>query len=88
MKPATQRVQPFPTRRTDGAGGGSGDGGMMEARVTRLEADLGELKTDMKAVRDRLSRIEGEIARLPGYPGLFVICGTLVATVRLMLRFF
>lgn len=88
MRPATHRVQPFPNRRTDGAGGDSGDGGMMEARVTRLEADLGELKTDMKAVRDRLSRIEGEIARLPGYPGLFVICGTLVATVGLMLRFF
>ena len=60
----------------------------MEARVSRLEGDLGELKTDMKAVRERLSRIEGEIARLPGYPGLFVICGTLVGTVGLMLRFF
>ena len=88
MKGATQRVQQFPARRSDGTGGDNGDGGMMEARVSRLEGDLGELKTDMKAVRERLSRIEGEIARLPGYPGLFVICGTLVATVGLMLRFF
>ncbi len=60
MKPATQRVQPFPTRRSDGAGGGSGDGGMMEARVTRLEADLGAIlcltssgATAMRVARER-----------------------------------
>jgi hypothetical protein len=69
----------------DGApyhGGGSGGGGGMSdlsPRVARLEDDMKELKSDMKNVRDRLAKIEGEISRLPGYPGIAVIVGVIVA---------
>lgn len=52
---------------------------MLTARVQRLEEDMKELKTDMKNVRDRLAKIEGEISRLPGYPGIAVIVGVIVA---------
>lgn len=59
--------------------GGGGDDRMLEARVGRLEDDMKEVKSDIKNIRDRLSRIEGEIARLPGYPGIAVIVGLIVA---------
>jgi hypothetical protein len=73
--------------KTKGTSGGGGGDGMLEERVKRIEVDLTELRVDMKNVRDRLAKMEGEISRLPGYPGLFVICGTLVALVGLMVRF-
>ena len=59
-----------------GALSGGGDGpynGDMEARIRHLETDMSEVKTDMKDVRDRLARIEGEVRRLPGYPGIATI---------------
>jgi hypothetical protein len=50
-----------------GGGGGTFDG--MEARVAKLEADIeyikrdvGELRTDMKDVRERTIKIEGSMA--------------------------
>ncbi|ULB10712.1 hypothetical protein ORIO_12440 [Cereibacter azotoformans] len=52
---------------------------MLEARVARLEDDMKELKSDMKNVRDRLAKIEGEISRLPGYPGIALVVGVIVA---------
>lgn len=52
---------------------------MLAARVQRLEEDMKEIKADMKNVRDRLAKIEGEISRLPGYPGIAVIVGVIVA---------
>lgn len=52
---------------------------MLEARVRHLEDDMKEIKADMKNVRDRLAKIEGEISRLPGYPGIAVIVGVIAA---------
>jgi hypothetical protein len=74
---------------------GAGDGGgmdMLEARVARLEADMSEVRSDLKGLRgdvadmkadlgSRLSRMEGEITRLPGYPGLALIVGAVVGLV-------
>lgn len=67
-------------------GGGSSD--IMEARVARLEADMAELKADVKALRSDnagikvdLAEIKGKLAHAPTYPGLFAMCGTLVAVI-------
>ena len=51
---------------SDGPGGGG-----MEYRITRLEDDVTEIKTDMKDLRDRLSRIEGIVSKLPTMMDIF-----------------
>lgn len=52
---------------------------MLEARVKHLEDDMKEIKSDLKTMRERLARMEGEISRLPGYPGIAVVVGIIVA---------
>lgn len=52
---------------------------MLETRVQHLEEDMKEVKADLKNIRERLARLEGEVARLPGYPGIAVIVGVIVA---------
>lgn len=52
---------------------------MLEARVGRLEEDVKEIKSDIKGVSQRLARLEGEVSRLPGYPGIAMVVGVIVA---------
>lgn len=75
-------------RSPDNGGNGGGGGDVLEQRVKHLEEGMSEVKADVKNIRERLARMEGEISRLPGYPGMFVICGTLVGVVGLIVRFF
>lgn len=69
------------------SGGGSGTFDGMEARVKSLEARSDRLEGKLDTLIEKVARIEGEIHRLPGYPGLFLICGTLVGVVALIVRF-
>lgn len=48
----------------DGGDGGSHDSGM-EARVTRLETDLRDLKSDVKGARLDLAEIKGRLSQMP-----------------------
>lgn len=67
-----------------GAGSGGGD---MERRVTALEGAVGEIRKDVTEIKVKLGRIEGEISRLPGYPGIFMIVGTIVAIGTAVIKF-
>lgn len=60
-------------------GGGGGNSGGMETRIAHLEDSMKEVKTDLKNIRERLARLEGEVSRLPGYGGIAVIVGLIVA---------
>lgn len=51
---------------------------MLEARVAHLEEDMREVKGDLKNIRERLARLEGEVSRLPGYGGIAMIVGLIV----------
>ena len=71
-----KRVVQFPQR----SGGGGMDG--FEPRIAALEAttsamrdDVSDLKTEMRDVRDRLSRLEVKVDHLPTkeYIGRFVV---------------
>lgn len=52
---------------------------MLEARVKHLEEDMKEVKSDLKNIRERLARLEGEVSKLPGYGGIALIVGVIVA---------
>jgi len=69
-----------------GGGGGTFDG--MDARVTSLEKDMTKIKTDMKDVRERMARMEGEISRLPGYPGIATIVALVGGGLLIVSRLF
>lgn len=69
----------------DGGGGGTFDG--MEARIASLEKRFDRLEDKVDKVGLDLATVKGEVSRLPGYPGLFVICATLVGIVTLLIRF-
>jgi hypothetical protein len=69
------------------SGGGGGTFDDMEARVKSLESRADRLEGKIDTLIEKVARMEGEIHRLPGYPGLFVICGTLVGLVALIVRF-
>lgn len=73
------RLDDHPRRRAlrDGPGGPY-DGGMIDARVARLEDDMKEVKGDLKNVRERLARLEGAVDKLPGYGGIALIVGLIV----------
>jgi hypothetical protein len=48
------------------SGGGDGtSGGMLEARVGRLEDDMKEVKVDLKALRVDVAEMKGKISALP-----------------------
>jgi hypothetical protein len=59
-------------------GGGSSD---VEARLSALEKSMERVTAKVDSMSERLSRMEGEITRLPGYPGLIVVLGAFVALV-------
>lgn len=69
----------------DGDGGSTFD--PMEARVKALENRADRIDGKLDTLIEKVARMEGEIHRLPGYPGLFVICGVLVGLVTLIIRF-
>jgi hypothetical protein len=68
-------------RRKTPYDGGRGDGGGsdMEARLKHLESDVSELRGDMKVVRSELSELKGKVSMLPGYAGIALIVGLIVA---------
>lgn len=76
------------------SGGGGGRFDDMEARVKRLEDDYADLKGDVKGLRADvgdlkvgLAKLQGEISRLPGYPGMFAIVAAMAGLVALIVRF-
>lgn len=54
---------PWPDALKSGDGGGTFDG--MEARVDRLEKDMAELKSDVKAVRLDVAEMKGRLNSMP-----------------------
>ncbi len=60
------------------SGGGGSD---VEARLTALEKSMERVTAKVDSMSERLSRMEGEITRLPGYPGLIVVLGAFVALI-------
>ena len=70
------------------SGGGDGTFDGMEARVKRLEDDMSEVRSDVKDVRERIARIEGEIRRLPGYPGIATIVALVGGCLLIVSRLF
>jgi len=70
-------------------GGGEPPGGdALEARVAKLETDIeyvkrdvGELRTDMRDVRDRLTRIEEQVSALPSKGFVFGVYGVVAAVI-------
>lgn len=78
-------IQQTTERLNSGGGGGTFDG--MEPRVAAIEKRLDRIEPKLDAISERMARIEGEVTRLPGYPGLFAICGTLVALVGVLVKF-
>lgn len=76
------------------SGGGGGTSDNMETRVKALEvrADmvdqrLSRIETKLDTVIEKVAGMEGEIRRLPGYPGLITVAGVLVALVAAIVRF-
>jgi hypothetical protein len=59
-------------------GGGGSD---MEARLTSLEKSVERMTGKVDSIGERLSRMEGEISRLPGYQGMVVMIGVMVGLV-------
>ncbi len=53
----------------------------MEARLSALEKSMERVTAKVDTMSERISRMEGEITRLPGYPGLIVVLGAFVALV-------
>ncbi|WP_332717409.1 hypothetical protein [Pelagibacterium mangrovi] len=68
-------------------GGEPPRGDDLEARVTLLEKQFEKLDGKVDLLSRDVAEIKGEIKRLPGYPGLFVICAALVGVVGLLIRF-
>ncbi len=58
-----------------------GGGSDVEARLTALEKSMERVTAKVDSMSERLSRMEGEITRLPGYPGLIVVLGAFVALI-------
>ena len=70
----------FP-RQGAGQSASGGGGSDVEARLAALEKSVERVTGKVDSVAERLSRMEGEIARLPGYPGLIVVLGAFVALI-------
>lgn len=69
------------------SGGGGGTFDDMETRVKALEDRAARFEDKLDKLIEKVAGMEGEMRRLPGYPGLFLICGTLVGVVALIVRF-
>lgn len=48
-------------------------------RVARLEDDMKEVRADLKALRSDVSELKGKVSMLPGYGGIALIVGLIVA---------
>lgn len=77
-----------PEDRALKSGGGDGTFDGMEARVTRLEQDMNEVKLDLKALRAdtsdikiKLSEISGKLSGMPSTWQIVGICAGLIALV-------
>jgi hypothetical protein len=86
----------LPKRRGEtlysGGGGGTSDGmepriAKLEASVSHLERDVGELRVDMKDVRDRLTKIEATVAGLPTKGFVFSVYGIISALLASIILF-
>ncbi len=58
----------------------------MEPRVAKLEADMdyvkrdvGELRVDMREIRDRVIKIEADVSHLPSKAFVFAVFGVVTA---------
>lgn len=82
-------------------GGGGNSGGMdpriakIETDVARLTADLTDVKSDMKSVKSDLvdvkvglAKLQGEVSRLPGYPGIATIMALVGGGLLIVARLF
>lgn len=52
---------------------------MLEQRVKHLEDDMKEVKSDLKALRSDVAELKGRVSMLPGYGGIALIVGLIVA---------
>ncbi len=68
-------------RRDVRSASGSGGSSDVEARLSALEKSMERVTVKVDTMSERISRMEGEITRLPGYPGLIVVLGAFVALV-------
>lgn len=59
----------------------------LEVRADNVDQRLGRIETKVDGLVEKVSTMEGEIRRLPGYPGLITVAGVLVAVVALIVRF-
>lgn len=64
-----------------GSGRDDGNGGDMEARVQRLEDDIKEVKTDLKAIRQTLSDMTAKVNNLPATWQLIAINAAMLGLV-------
>jgi hypothetical protein len=69
------------------SGGGGGTFDRMEARVKALEDRSDRVDGKLDALIRDVAEIKGKLSNMPGYPGLFVVCGTLAGLVALIIRF-
>lgn len=74
--PFPQKTVPRGEDMLTAAGGGGGGYDGLNVRVETLERDIGELKSDMKAVRLDLAEIKG---KLSGMPNTWQIVGLVFA---------
>lgn len=75
-----ERAVNLPLKGGDLSSPGGGGVDMLEQRVARLEADMVDVKAELKGlrsdivdVRTDLSELKGTVKMLPGYPGIAVI---------------
>lgn len=76
-----------PGKGTLRQGGGGPYDPTMEQRVAGLEKRMDRVEAKLDTLNERTARMEGEISRLPGYPGLITICGVLIGLAGLIVRF-
>lgn len=69
------------------SGGGDGTFDGMEQRIKRLEDDMKEARADLKVIRSDLSELKGKVGMLPGYPGIALIMGVLLAVATFAQKF-
>jgi hypothetical protein len=76
----TEPVVNFP-KKGGGQSTSGGGGSDVEARLSALEKSVERATAKVDTMAERLSRMEGELTRLPGYPGLIVVLGAFVALI-------
>lgn len=77
----------IPLRGLDNGGDEPPGGSQLEARVKVMEDRMDRFESKLDTLSHDVASIKGEMKRLPGYPGLFVISAALVGVVGLLVRF-